>query len=194
MADTDCLVTNKKVMICVESLQKYKNTLHVIRSLHMLRDTERGKQLLQDWRLWIVGEGPEHASLEKYVREQGLQDFVVFWGHQANPWRFMAQAEFFVTASRGDGFMLALVEAVILGVPVLYPDYGVGAADYLHELGVGREFSAKSHASLVDAIAAEIAQPTRIVVETTETVREMFSVARLVEKYRKAAESVCPRE
>lgn len=70
-------------------------------------------------RLWLVGEGEERASLEKYIEEQGLTDSVVLWGYQNNPYRFMARADIYVCSSFNEGFNVAATEALLLDRPVV---------------------------------------------------------------------------
>jgi len=182
-----------KVMICVEYLHNYKNTIQILRALRLILSSEKGKQLLKGWKLWIIGDGEQKSNLIKYSHDYHLQNMTVFWGYQENPWKFMQRAEFFVTASRGDGFMLALIEAVHLGLPVIYPNYGVGAADYLQELGIGRMFSNSNDESLASAILEEITNPNRPSIKQCQMMRNMFSVEKCSEAYREAAKTVCDR-
>ena len=72
-----------------------------------------------DFRLWLVGDGPEREKLTAQVSKQGLTDRVTFWGFQQNPYPYMRAADVIVTPSRYEGFSTVVTEALILGRPVV---------------------------------------------------------------------------
>lgn len=67
----------------------------------------------------ILGEGPDRAALEGFLRDNGLQEMVSLPGHIANPYPYIQNADFYICPSRSEGFSTAVSEAVILGVPVI---------------------------------------------------------------------------
>jgi glycosyltransferase involved in cell wall biosynthesis len=87
------------------------------------------------FRLVILGEGPERTKLERLVVQYGLADRVFFLGFQQNPWRFIGRAAVFVLASRYEGFGNVLIEAMACGTPVVTtaapfgPEYIVAGQD-----------------------------------------------------------------
>jgi len=72
-----------------------------------------------EFRLVILGDGPERTKLERLVVQYGLEDRVFFLGFQQNPWRFISRAAVFVLASRYEGFGNVLIEAMACGTPVV---------------------------------------------------------------------------
>ena len=46
-----------------------------------------------DFRLWIIGEGPERDKLESLIREYNLEQCVKLWGFQTNPYPYMRGAD-----------------------------------------------------------------------------------------------------
>ena len=68
--------------------------------------------------LYILGEGPQRAELEKLSAECGVADSVTFLGYQTNPYKYVAKCDLFVCASHSEGFSTAATEALIVGVPV----------------------------------------------------------------------------
>lgn len=85
-------------------------------------------------RLILLGEGPERSTIELKALELGLQNDVSLPGHVANPWSNIASADLFVMSSLDEAFCLALVEAMICGVPVISTDaIGGGPRDILEE-------------------------------------------------------------
>jgi glycosyltransferase involved in cell wall biosynthesis len=70
-------------------------------------------------RLWIVGEGPERAKLEKLIAKHNLHKSVKLWGYRPNPLPLVAAADWFVLSSRVEGYGLVVAEALIVGTPVV---------------------------------------------------------------------------
>ena len=71
-----------------------------------------------DYDLWIIGDGSELEKLQEIVHQKNLKN-VQFLGSQANPYKYMKQADLYVCSSRYEGYNLTVAEALILGVPVL---------------------------------------------------------------------------
>lgn len=69
--------------------------------------------------LWIIGDGPSRASLEKLIVELGVEDTVTLWGYQVNPYPFVNCADFTVCSSHYEGLHIASMESLILGKPVI---------------------------------------------------------------------------
>ena len=69
--------------------------------------------------LHILGSGPMEEALKTLVREKGLDDYVVFYGEQANPYRYMKNADLFLLTSYHEAAPMVIDEAYILGVPTL---------------------------------------------------------------------------
>jgi len=72
--------------------------------------------------LYILGEGPRHSELVEQARRLGLAKIVHFLGFQENPWRYFRHANLFVLPSRNDAQPNALLEALVLGTPVVATD------------------------------------------------------------------------
>ncbi len=71
-----------------------------------------------DFTLWLVGDGELRGEAEAYIAGHGLRN-VKLWGAQRNPYPFLRQADWLVSASYGESYGLAVQEAVLLNVPVL---------------------------------------------------------------------------
>ena len=69
--------------------------------------------------LWIVGEGGERPALERYVKENGLEDSVRLFGFQSNPYPFFRAADLLVCSSHYEGFSTFITEGLILGKPIV---------------------------------------------------------------------------
>ena len=72
---------------------------------------------------WIVGDGELRASLEKQVRNNGVEQYLTFLGSKSNPYPYMNNADLIVQTSRWEGKSVVLDEAKILGKPILATAY-----------------------------------------------------------------------
>ncbi len=70
-------------------------------------------------RLVILGDGPDRAALEAEVDVLGVADAVLLAGYQPNPFPVMAASDCFVMSSDHEGQPMVILEALVLGVPVV---------------------------------------------------------------------------
>lgn len=82
-----------------------------------------------DWRLTIVGQGPQRESLERRARVLGVADRVHLPGWQADVEEVLRRSGVFVSASRIEGFPNALLEAMAAGLPCVVMDCPSGPSD-----------------------------------------------------------------
>ena len=108
--------TDRPVIVSVCRLAPEKGLLRCVPIFRALR--ERG--LLFSWHL--IGDGPLQEEMEDAVRQNGLCDCVFLHGERANPYPYMARADFLLLPSFHEAAPLVLSEAAVLGLPVLATD------------------------------------------------------------------------
>jgi glycosyltransferase involved in cell wall biosynthesis len=72
-----------------------------------------------NWRVDVVGDGEDRAALERLTQEEGIRERVFFHGWQTNPYPFIVRAGISVLCSEFEGFPNVVLEAMILGSPVI---------------------------------------------------------------------------
>ncbi len=82
-------------------------------------------------RFTILGEGSEHAALQKRIDGRPSRSPVTLAGHIDNPFPVIAGAGAFALTSLRESFGNVLVEALCLGVPVISTDCPHGPAEIL---------------------------------------------------------------
>lgn len=70
--------------------------------------------------LWIVGDGPGRADLEKFITENNVEN-VVLWGSKFGDEKdkLISQMHVFVHSSRNEGLPASVLEAAAMGVPAV---------------------------------------------------------------------------
>jgi CDP-glycerol glycerophosphotransferase (TagB/SpsB family)/glycosyltransferase involved in cell wall biosynthesis len=77
-----------------------------------------------DSQLVVVGSGPLLESLEHRAQKLGISADVIFTGHQGNPHAIMAVSNCFVLSSDYEGQPMVLLEALMVGLPIVTVDFG----------------------------------------------------------------------
>ncbi|MGP9527834.1 CDP-glycerol glycerophosphotransferase family protein [Glutamicibacter sp. AOP5-A2-18] len=75
-------------------------------------------------RLVIAGDGPLRAELQSQITSMGLRESVKLVGHTSNPFKLMANSDVFVLSSDYEGQPMVLLEALVLGLPVITTSFG----------------------------------------------------------------------
>lgn len=95
------LDSTKKIVMCIGRLEPVKNIALLIQAMQGV-----------DANLWIVGEGSQRQSLEAQVKQQNMQDQVVFLGFRSDARDLVQLADVVVLSSDREGFPLVMVEAL----------------------------------------------------------------------------------
>jgi glycosyltransferase involved in cell wall biosynthesis len=108
----------ERFLLFAGSLVKVKNIDGLIKALSSSED---------NFKLALVGEGPERPRIEKLARKLGLQDRVVLLGQKSHKetLSLMKSCDVFVLPSKSEAFSNVAVEALALGKPVIATKVGV---------------------------------------------------------------------
>jgi glycosyltransferase involved in cell wall biosynthesis len=82
-------------------------------------------------RLFVLGEGPLRAELERRARELGVAADVCFFGFDKNPFKYMARSRILMHASRVEGLPGALIQTMACGTPVVSTDCDFGPREVI---------------------------------------------------------------
>ena len=85
-----------------------------------------------DLKLLVVGEGEEREKYEQMVHRLNLESSVSFIGEKKNPFPYIKYGDIFVLPSRSEGFPNVLLEAMILGKPVVATDCVTGPREIIN--------------------------------------------------------------
>jgi glycosyltransferase involved in cell wall biosynthesis len=79
----------------------------------------------KEWKLNIVGDGPERENLQKLIMENHLSDRVTIYPFTKNIQKYYSSSNVYVLSSRWEGFPLVLMEAISHGLPIIASDIPV---------------------------------------------------------------------
>ncbi len=142
------------VILSVGRLDKQKDYPMLVRAFHRVRQRRPA-------RLIILGEGPDRVRIEQAITELGLAADVSLPGSESNPYRFMSRAAVFAFSSQWEGFGVALVEALALGMPVVSTDCPHGPAEILSNGKFGTLVPVGDHEAMAQALLTALVNPAR---------------------------------
>ncbi|HAM80019.1 CDP-glycerol glycerophosphotransferase family protein [Ornithinibacillus bavariensis] len=87
-------------------------------------------------RLYIVGDGSLKKDLIQLVQELNIEDKIIFTGHLENPYPLLDHCDCFILSSNYEGQGIVLLEALILGLPVISTDIP-GPRSIIEDSGFG---------------------------------------------------------
>ncbi len=113
-----------------------------------------------DVRFVAVGQGPEEAAIVSLHRELCLDGVLTLTGYRPDATRLLAGCDVFCLSSRWEGLPVALMEALVLGLPVVATAVG-GVAETITDGREGLLVAPGDPAALAAAIRALAADPPR---------------------------------
>ena len=113
-----------RILIGVGRDDPIKGFWHLIKAFYLVQ-----KEIPQ-MRLIIMGDG-SFEQAKRLVSELQLEQKVYFPGVRKNPYKYLAVSEMFLLSSYTEGFPNVLVEAMILGRPLISTDCRTGPAEIL---------------------------------------------------------------
>lgn len=143
-----------------------------------------------EWKLVIVGEGPERGQLERQIAALGLGNSVELAGSVRDPGVFLQGTALFVLSSRVEGFPNVLCEAMAAGVPVVSFDCPSGPSEIIRDgvdglLVPPGDVNALSRA--IDKLISDEATRIRLGQRAIE-IRERFRLEKIVGMWDKVLE------
>jgi CDP-glycerol glycerophosphotransferase len=106
-----------KTFVTAGRLSPEKNHERLIRAFALVYAANR------DTRLMVLGSGPLQQRLHRLIDELALRGAVTLAGHQPNPYAVMAGSDCFVLSSDYEGQPMALLESLVLGLPIVTTDF-----------------------------------------------------------------------
>ena len=138
------------------------------------------EEVRKDIALTIVGNGLMKPELAKLIKDLDLEGSVELAGFQSNPVPFLLQSDLFALISENEGISNALLEAMMLELPVLTTFSG-GTEEFLKdgENGFAVDRDVTALAGRIEELYRSRASLPAIGAAGCGTVKEFFSLSRM---------------
>lgn len=90
-----------------------KNVLRLIEIVNIIKKKKR------NFKLAIVGDGPDREMIENKIKEYGLENNIKMFGYQSNPYPILKNSKLLVMTSIYEGTPMCALEAQALGKPIV---------------------------------------------------------------------------
>lgn len=124
------LIFDKLTFIAVGRLDYVKGFDLLIKICHRLNNDG-----YDNYQVFIIGEGNDRPQLLKAIEDLHIPN-VSLLGHLAYPYHYIYAADFLISSSRSEGFSLVILEALLLGTPVIATKTA-GSMELIARLGGG---------------------------------------------------------
>lgn len=138
---------NEKVVLTIGRLSAEKAHGDLLLALKRMRETLPSVE----FRLIIVGDGPERAALKHMATDLGLDERVSFTGYKPRPGPYLQLADVFVLPSHSEGSPNVLLEAMASSAPVVATRVG-GVPDMIRDAITGVLVPARNPDALCSAV------------------------------------------
>ncbi len=117
---------NKKTanLIYVGRIDKQKDVVTILKAFLIIH-----KKI--DSKLFIIGDGDEMVKLKQMIMDLELNRDVLLLGWKNNPFKYIKACDLFLFSSYFEGFAQVIIEALLLGIPVLSTDSPYGPSEIL---------------------------------------------------------------
>jgi glycosyltransferase involved in cell wall biosynthesis len=167
----DAVPREARVLLSVSRLSRQKGVDVAVRALPSLPG---------DTVLVVLGEGPDRPLLEGLARELGVERRVFLLGRVPDVAAWLERATLYVHPARWEGFGLAVLEAMLAGLPVVASEVS-SLPELVVDGETGRLVPPGDHAALAHAIVRALGEP-ELGAAGRERARREFSVARMADR------------
>ena len=157
-------------------MEDYKAQIYLLEAVKLLKD--EGTRV----RLVLFGKGSYRPRFEKFIAENGLEDWIDLPGHTGQLPAEMKAADAFVLPSEMESFGIVIVEALACGLPCVCADAPYGPREILEDGKYGILVPRRDARALAEGMK-ELVEKGKIVPPDESWKR--FTVEKAVERYEK---------
>lgn len=133
----------------------------------------------------------DYEYLKKYVRDNSLEENVKFLGSLDNIPEFLNKIDICVVPSRSEGFGLALIEAMAMGVPCVASNIA-GPREIIKKTDLGMLFESNNTvdlASKLENMIVDFVNEKNIFWSRKDKIKSMFSIEKMCSELKKLYEN-----
>lgn len=107
----------------VARIEKGKNHELILAAVNKIKN--------RDFKVLIIGQGPQEENIKAQAQKMGISDKIVFLGYRRNVVKYVAKSQCHLLTSDSEGFPNALLEALACSTAVISTDCPTGPAELL---------------------------------------------------------------
>ncbi len=174
----------ENIILTVGRLDANKNQEMLIRAFAELK--------INDWQLFILGDGFLKDYLIKLTKELKVEDQVKFFGNRPDVWKYYNKCKIFVFTSRSEGFPNVLLEAVIFGIPSISTNCESGPSNLIENNFNGFLIDVNNQEQLVEKLKHLILNNTEynIMLENSIFCSKQYDPKAIVYQWKSIIDSV----
>ena len=174
LEDPFLLQSSKNFIVGVGSLTKQKDFSTLIKAFLAVKKKK-------DFKLIILGEGPERSSLEQLIIRLGLENDVSMPGFVKNPFNYLKASSLFVLSSLFEGSPNVLIQALLLNIPCVSTNCQSGPREILRDGKYGQLVEVGDHLEMSEAIINVLEKKREI--SSLKRIRKEYDSDKIVDKY-----------
>ena len=140
----------------------------------------------------IIGDGPEKNKLKKYIQKNCLSDYLTILRPNLDVYQYMSQFDVLLLTSNFEGLPNVLIEAQLLGIPVISTNAG-GAAETFKDNVSGYLLNTRDpqkFAALIRKVANDETLALNLSNNAKKHAQKMFEISRIMKEYLKIYSNV----
>jgi glycosyltransferase involved in cell wall biosynthesis len=167
----DAVPDDARILLAVSRLTRQKGIDVAVEAL---------SSLPADVVLVVLGEGPEREALEALARERAVESRVILPGRVPDVAAWLRRASVYVQPARWEGFGLAVLEAMVCGLPIVATNVS-SLPELVADGETGLLVAPDDPAALARAVEQALADPA-LGPAGLERARREFSVQRMADR------------
>lgn len=92
---------------------------HQKRLLRIIEASQRLKNENYDFRVLLIGDGPDSCKYKNLIQEKGLEDIIIMLGRKQNPYPYIKKSDAVLLSSDYEGYPVVFLEAMVLNKPII---------------------------------------------------------------------------
>ena len=172
------LISNRPLIVSIGRLTKQKDHITLLKAFNKIHSNI-------DCNLYIIGEGSERRNLEKFIKNNNIDNKVKLLGYQNNPWKFLSKSNLFVLPSIWEGFGNVIVESMLIGIPVISSDCPSGPREILNNGKSGKLFQVGDYNHLANIMEEIISSDNSELINYAKLRSKDFTIEKITQEYQK---------
>jgi glycosyltransferase involved in cell wall biosynthesis len=177
-------LTSELVVLCVGRLSFEKGHADLLEAIAMVRSAAS----LPEFRLVLVGDGPERERIIEQARRLTIEHLLVMPGHQPDMRAYYAIATLLALPSHTEGSPNVVLEAMAAGVPIAGTTVG-GVPEMLDDGETGLLVPPRAPAAMATALK-RLLENSRLRIELASAARRQIDLRFTPEAYRQSLVSL----